>query len=199
MTISVMTPVLAIRLCAVVGRRTMPIRSSSPARVRRKRGLTASAVYRLVMKAHRPPGATRVTPHLIAWSCRENLVPGLSTSSGHFTSLKGDVAHETVRSVARDADGGGGLVADTGETRVGDRAGEDLGVRVQQLGDQGRCRVKLDSCDADARRGERGELARAGARLDDRPLVQAQRRQCLVDRADQHRVGVVGVEDGQPG
>ena len=71
------------------GRRTMPIRSSSPARVRRKRGLTASAVYRLVMKAHRPPGATRVTPHLIAWSCRENLVPGLSTSSGHFTSLKG--------------------------------------------------------------------------------------------------------------
>ena len=112
---------------------------------------------------------------------------------------EGDVARETVRSVARDADGGGGLVADTGETRVGDRAGEDLGVRVQQLGDQGRCRVKLDSCDADARRGERGELARAGARLDDRPLVQAQRRQCLVDRADQHRVGVVGVEDGQPG
>ena len=31
---------------------------------------------------------------------------------------EGDVAHETVRSVARDTHGGGGLVADTGETRV---------------------------------------------------------------------------------
>ena len=41
------------------------------------------------MNAHRPPGATRVTPHMIAWSCNGNLVPGLSTSSGHFTLLNG--------------------------------------------------------------------------------------------------------------
>ena len=67
----------------------MPIRSISPARVRRKPGFCLSAVYRLVMNAHRPPGATRVTPHRAAWSWRGNLVPGLSTSSGHFTSLNG--------------------------------------------------------------------------------------------------------------
>ncbi len=88
------------------------------------------------------------------------LGPGVEHLVRPLDVAERDVAHEPVGGVARDAHRVGGLVADPGEARVGDRADQDLRLGVQQLGDQGRRRVKLDAGDADAVGGERGELAR---------------------------------------